>query len=385
MRLSKFILTNMEAILQEWEDFAKAMHPTVHVMTARELRDHAGAMLREIATDLETAQARQESIDESQGHAPLVADDTAAEIHAADRLAAGFTLEQVMAEYRALRASVLRLWKNRIKTFTSSEIEDMVRFNEAIDQALTESVTRYSEMYRESQNLFLSILGHDVRSPLGTISMGAQALLGDATLTSKSTQAASRIVNTTARVAEIVSDLLDFSTSHLGDGIPVSPSAMDFAFVCDSVVDEARTFHPDRSIELEMSGDLRAVWDSARISQALSNLITNAIQHGSKTDPISVTVKGEKEEIVWKIQNAGEVVSAANLRTIFDPAKRFALRPASERKLSDPKNLGLGLYITREIVSAHGGKIEISSTKDEGTTFTIRLPREVPGKDALHE
>jgi signal transduction histidine kinase len=385
MRLSKFILTNMEAILQEWEDFAKTMQSTVHAMTVRELRDYAEAMLRVIASDLETAQARQESIDKSQGHAPLVDDDTAAETHAAERLSSGYSIEQLLAEFRALRASVLRLWKVRIKTFAASEIDDMVRFNEAIDQALTVSVTRYSAMYRESQNLFMAILGHDVRSPLGTIDMAAQVLLQDETLTTNSVTVASQIVNTTKRVAEIVSDLLDFSTSQLGDGIPVSPSAMNFATVCEGVVEEARTFHPDRTIGLEMTGDLRVVWDSARISQALSNLIGNAIEHGSKTDPISVKIKEEKEEIVWTIHNEGDVVTAANLRTIFQPAKRFALRPASERMLSESQNLGLGLYITREIISAHSGKIEISSTKDEGTTFTIRLPRKVRGKNVSHE
>ena len=377
MRLSKFILSNMEAILQEWEDFANTMNSTVHGMDSRELRDHAEAMLRVIAEDLDTSQGKQASIDKSQGMAPVIVDDTAAEIHAADRLASGFTIEQLMAEYRALRASVLRLWKERIKTISSCEIEDMVRFNEAIDQALTESIVRYSAMLRESQNLFLAILGHDVRSPLGAISMGAQVLLRDDTLSSKCVKVASRIINSTGRVAEIVSDLLDFATSHLGEGIPVSPVAINFTQVCDAVVEEARTFHPDRSIELAVSGDLRAAWDSARISQAFSNLLANAIQHGSKIDPVSVTVTGEKDDIVWTIKNMGEVITAANLRTIFDPARRFALRPASERGLSHPQNLGLGLYITRDIISAHGGHINVLSTKDEGTTFTVRLPRKM--------
>ncbi|WP_410505625.1 sensor histidine kinase [Janthinobacterium sp.] len=372
----------MEDILQEWEDFAKTMNSTVHGMNSRELRDHAEAMLRVIAKDLETAQNKQASIDKSQGLAPEVNADTAAEIHAADRLASGFTIEQLMAEYRALRASVLRLWKERIETISSCEIEDMVRFNEAIDQALTESIARYSAMFRESQNLFLAILGHDVRSPLGAISMGAQVLLRDDTLSAKSLKVASRILNSTGRVTEIVSDLLDFATSHLGDGIPVSPAAMNFAKVCDAVIEEARAFHPDRMIELASTGDMHAVWDSARISQAFSNLLANAIQHGSQTDPISIAVSGEKEDIVWTIRNTGEVITAANRRTIFDPAKRFALRPASERSLGHPQNLGLGLYITRDIVSAHGGHISITSTKEEGTTFTVRLPRKMHDKSA---
>jgi signal transduction histidine kinase len=373
----------MEAILQEWEDFAKTIHASIHRMTAKELRDHAEAMLRDVAADLDTHQARQDGIDKSQGLGPQVPDDTAAEIHAVDRLASGFTIEQLTSEYRALRASVLRLWQDEIKDISAGEIKDMVRFNEAIDQALAESVTRYSAMHRDSQNLFMAILGHDVRSPLGAISVGAQMLTSNTNLTPNAVKTASLIVDSSNRVAEIVSDLLDFSTSHLGDGIPVATSVMDFSPVCSAIVEEMRLFHPSRSIKLEMAGDMEVVWDRARISQAFGNLITNAIDHGAAVAPIVVTVRAQSDdEIIWTIQNAGEVISSAQLRTIFDPAKRFALRPASERKLSDKINLGLGLYITREIIVAHGGRIEITSTKEDGTIFTIRLPRKGTSKNA---
>jgi signal transduction histidine kinase len=379
MNLSTFISENMEAILKEWEDFAKkiTIHST-HVMGTTELRDHAKQMLQVIAADLRTPQDTQQGIDKSQGLAPESRDSTAAEIHAVARLTSGFTIEQLMAEYRALRASVLRLWRDRVNISDPAEIQEMVRFNEAIDQALTESVARYTAILRESQNLFLAILGHDVRTPLGAISMGAQFLLLDEKLPGKSLKIASRILSSTKRIDEIVSDLLDFATSHLGDGIPVSPSPMDLAEVCNNIVEEARTFHPERVIELEMAGDLCVVWDRARISQALSNLIANAIQYGPETDPVNITVTGEEKEIVWTIHNKGEVIAPEKLKTIFDPAKRFALRPAQERALAQTQNLGLGLYITREIISAHGGRISITSNMAKGTSFTIRMPRQVP-------
>lgn len=379
MNLSTFISENMEAILQEWEDFAKkiTIHST-HVMGTTELRDHAKQMLQVIAADLRTPQDTQQGIDKSQGLAPESRDSTAAEIHAVARLTSGFTIEQLMAEYRALRASVLRLWQDRVNVSDPAEIQEMVRFNEAIDQALTESLARYSAILRESQNLFLAILGHDVRTPLGAISMGAQFLLLDEKLPGKSLKMASRILSSTKRIDEIVSDLLDFATSHLGDGIPVSPSPMDLAEVCNNIVEEARTFHPERVIGLEMAGNVCVVWDRARISQALSNLIANAIQYGPETDPVSITVTGEEKEIVWTIHNKGEVIPPEKLKTIFDPAKRFALRPAQERALAQTQNLGLGLYITREIISAHGGRISITSNMAKGTSFTIRMPRQVP-------
>jgi signal transduction histidine kinase len=382
MNLSSFIVQNMEAILQEWEDFARALtSPSEHGMDTIELRDHAEEMLRSIATDLDTPETAQESINKSHGVAPQTDEYTAAERHAADRLSSGFTIEQLMAEYRSLRASVLRLWERQTRVSNASEIRDIIRFNEAIDQALTESVTRYSMMVQQSQNLFLAILGHDVRTPLGAISMGAQFLLLDEKLPAISHKMASRILSSNKRIDVIVADLLDFATTHLGEGIPISPSAMNLAEVCDNLVEEVRTFYPEHQIVLEVDFDMRVVWDSARISQAFSNLIANAIQHGSKTGPVTIKVNGEAEDgIVWSIHNNGDFIASEKLRTIFDPTKRFALFTAKESTPTH-RHLGLGLYITREIISAHGGKIDIASNEAEGTTFTIRLPRDALAKE----
>lgn len=374
MRLSTFIRENIESILQEWEDFAVTLHPLVD-STRHKLRDHAQEMLAVICADLDTYQCEQDSIEKSKGKAPSEVDDTAAEIHAADRLQSGFSIEELMAEYRAMRASVLRLWQLRVKEADELAVRDMLRFNEAIDQALAESVARFSEMRRDSQNVFLAILGHDIRNPLGAIGMGAQVILLDDALPAKYRNVASRIAASTQRVNEIVSDLIDFSTSHLGGGMPIKPAPMDFAPECTQVIEEIRAFHPHRKVELELSGDLNVTWDRARISQALSNLVANAIQHGAVTEPIWVAAKGGGDTITLSIQNMGVPIAPSNLRSLFDPAKQIAIRSASERAASDSDNLGLGLYITRDIVSAHGGAIRVSSTQAEGTTFTVTLPR----------
>lgn len=374
MRLSNFILSNLEDILQEWEDFASTLGPLLDADKI-ELRDHAGAVLKVIAKDLETAQAEDESIAKSQGLALPATADTAAEIHAADRVAAGFNGEQVMAEYRALRSSVLRLWSRRIEITTADEIQDMVRFNEAIDQAQTESMARYTKMLREAQNLFLAILGHDVRTPLGAISMGAQVLLQDQSLPSKALIVGQRIFNSSQRMDEIIRDLLDFSTSHLGDGIPVDPHTVDLRHVCQNVVDEAMTFHPDRKVELVAEGNLTGMWDGARMAQAFANLLSNAIQHGRPETAIRVTLKGFEKEVVFEVHNDADPISPAKLRTFFDPVRRFAIRPANERSSSRTQNLGLGLYVVKEIVIAHEGNVSVCSSTQDGVTFTVRLPR----------
>ena len=374
MRLSQFISNNIEPILQEWEDFAKTLYVTPHPLSRRELRDHAREMIKVIALDLATPQTEQTGIEKSQGRAPAAIEDTAAEIHAVDRLASGFTIEQLMAEYRALRSNVLRLWAKESLGDTRSAMEDMTRFNEAIDQALTESVARYSTTLREYQNLFLAILGHDVRTPLGTISMGAEILMMTESLPSVALKTASRIMNSTKRVNEIVRDLLDFSTSQLGDGIPISPKPMNAGQVCAEVIDEVRSLYSLNEIKIHMSGDLEVMWDQARFSQAFANLVTNAIQHGAPGEDVCVNVSGG-EVIKVEVKNSGEAISPTVLRTIFDPAKRFSLRSAADRASRGTNNLGLGLYIARQIISAHEGKIIITSNALDGTTFTLEIPR----------
>ena len=372
VRLSKFIRANMEVILQEWENFALTLNP-LRNSSKLKLRDHAQQMLYVICTDLDTHQDESAGIEKSKGLAPNNGGDTAAEIHAVDRMRAGLAIEDLLAEYRAMRASVLRLWQVQA-TGDQLEVDDMLRFNEAVDQSLTESVARFSMMVRDSQNVFIAILGHDVRNPLGAISMGAQILMYDETLSGSHQKVAMRILDSTNRVTELVSDLLDFSTGHLGGGIPVTRAEYDLGLQCELVVGEMRIGHPERKITLDMTGDLTVTWDRARINQALSNLVGNAVQHGAQGEPVWVTVHGG-DEVVVTIQNLGQIVDPASLRTLFDPGKRFAMRPADQRNSGGDDHLGLGLYITREIVAAHDGKIQVTSTENGGTTFTLSLPR----------
>lgn len=384
MRLALFIKTNLDKILQEWENFAATLEPLKHANKA-ELRDHAASVLEVIALDLETAQAEWESIAKSRGLAPAADSDTAAETHASSRISSGLNGDQVMAEFRALRSSVLRLWAKNGGITSPDQIQDMVRFNEAIDQAQSESMARYSKLLKDAQSLFLAILGHDVRSPLGAVSLGAQALLYDQSLPSKVLKVGLRIFNSSKRVDEIVRDLLDFSTSHLGDGIPIDPFTCDLGELCTNVVDEARTFHPDRTIELVCDGDVSGAFDGPRMSQAFSNLISNAIQHGKAEGTVEVSLNGTDAAIVFEVRNDAEIIPPEKLRTLFDPVKSFAIRPPSERTMTRVQNLGLGLYVVREIVKAHHGQVSATSTEEAGVKFSISLPRLVPHRRSGEE
>jgi len=169
MRLAQFITENIEDILVEWEAFAASLLPAGQTMTRLALRDHATQILLAVAADIETNQTDLEQAYKSQGFVTIAeATRTAAMTHGALRHLAGFDLRQLAAEFRALRASVLRLWLKR-GVQDDSAVYQMTRFNESIDQALAESISNYSDEVARSRDTFLAILGHDLRSPLSAI------------------------------------------------------------------------------------------------------------------------------------------------------------------------------------------------------------------------
>lgn len=248
-----------------------------------------------------------------------------------------------------------------------------MRFNEGIDQALAESVTRYAKMVKQSQNMFLAILGHDLRNPLGTIISGASFIMQASDIPSKYIVAATRMFNSGQRMNKLIADLIDFTRSHLGSGLPVKPKQANLAMVCRSVVEEIRTFHPECNIEFDARGDMGALVDEDRISQVFSNLIGNALQYGVKHQPVMVALTSTPEHIVITVNNQGEPIDPQGLVTIFEPLVRLAKPEAMD--YTRETSLGIGLFIAREIIQAHGGTIAVTSDKNTGTTFTINLLR----------
>ena len=374
MRLADFIETHAEPILAEWVTFAATSGPSGEGMDLAALRDHAAEMLATIVADLRTPQSEAERAAKSKGEAvpPPGGGDTAASTHGAGRAESGFTLGEMVSEYRALRASVLRQWAKANGGLTGADLDDMIRFNEAIDQALAESATRYTQDLDQSKEMFLAILGHDLRTPLGAVITSSRFMLDTGALAEPHLTLTSRIQRSATRMNRMVSDLLDFTSSRLGAGVPVVREDVDLGEVARHAVEEVAAAHAGSVLTLDASGDLRAACDAARVSQVLTNLLANAVQHGAVGTPVVVRARGEPAAVVLRVHNRGPSIAPADLPGLFDPLKRLRSGTAVAR---EGGHLGLGLYIAERIVCAHGGSIDVASSAEAGTVFTVRLPR----------
>jgi len=372
MLLSEFILRDMESILVEWEAFAATQFPASANPGQLTLRDHAQQILEAVARDLSTSQTRQAQADKSKGRARKLkgAPETAAETHAVLRAKSGLDINQLVAEYRALRASVLRQWMDACPDELS--LDDIVRFNEAIDQAIAESIAFFSAQVEEARNLLLGMLGHDMRSPLSTIQMTAKYLAalnaGD-----EVSLAASRLIRSGASMKALLDDLVDFSRTKLGLGINITLANVDLAVLFADEMEQLRGAHPRRRLELQVVGDTRGRWDSVRLQQVLRNLVSNAIRYGASDAPVRVLLTGEKAEVRLDVINAGPTIDVSVLDEIFHPLKRG---PTQEAARGTDGSLGLGLYIVNQIALAHGGNVAVRSARGE-TIFVVRLPRRV--------
>jgi signal transduction histidine kinase len=373
MLLSDFINSNRESILVEWEAFARTCKPASATMDIAALRDHADEMLTVIAADLATPQSSHQQTEKSKGTQPDEdsTGTTAAAEHGVDRAGSGFTVEQMVSEYRALRASVVRLWMEAKGSAGPEDLEEMTRFNEAIDQALAESVFHYTQELENSKEMFLAILGHDLRTPLSAVFTSSRFMLDTGELKEPHLTLTSRIASSSTRMIGLVGDLLDFTRSRLGGGIPVVREQMSMGKVLHEVVAEVLAAHPGAVVKLETRNEQRGEWDPARISQALGNLIGNALEHGYSKSEVSVKLSGDEDGITIAVHNAGPAISADRLDGIFNPMKT---REANADRRGPSSSLGLGLYIAERIVHAHDGRIEVESSDDLGTTFTVHLP-----------
>jgi signal transduction histidine kinase len=216
----------------------------------------------------------------------------------------------------------------------------------------------------QRQDTNIGILAHDLRNPLAAIMTSVDLLARYPPGSDKAHRTVERINRSARRMTVLIRDILDYTRGRLGGGIPLKRQPTDLAAISRSVVDEIRAGYPIARIDVETAGKLTGHWDPARIEQALSNLIANAVQHGGPE--IWLLASGEEpDDVVVSVRNSGQPIPRDQLGTVFDAFKKGH---------NGPGGLGLGLFIVREIVHAHEGSVAVTSSA-EGTTFSFRLPR----------
>lgn len=377
MKLSRFVKTHREQILLEWDIYARTLFlvPTSPLI----LRDHAKGILDDLARDMETDQSEAEQAEKSQGQALEDIDrSSAASVHGEQRQNSGFTLLQLTSEYRALRATVIRLWTPCIGVFDESVLTEVTRFNEAIDQALAESAATFSESADRTRDTFLAILGHDLRSPLATMSMAGVFLSRQSAESDAIREMGARVSRSAADMTAMVNDLLEYARSQLGGVIPLTLAPIRVAEICRAAMDDAQAGHPDCPFVLKVSGDTEGNFDGPRLQQVLSNLLNNAAQYNAPTAPVRITVSGDAQAVTIQVCNQGPVIPEQSLQTVFDPLIQLAAE--GEHQGAPVSSLGLGLFIAREITVAHGGRITVASDEQSGTVFTVTLPITATGQ-----
>jgi signal transduction histidine kinase len=343
-------------------------------MSSQELRDHAKQILEFVANDIQQEQTPTQTDAKSRGHEPVSSvDNIASMIHGRLRYASGFTLLQLIAEYRALRASVLKLWKADGAAALIENSEDIMRFNEAIDQSLADAAVAYSDKLNETRDMFVAILGHDLRSPLAAVATAGSYLTRTGAFEDRVQQIGVRVKRSAATMNGMVNDLLALARTQLGEGIPINRQDCDLLEVCQWAIEDANAAHPRAQFDLHATGELMGAFDQSRLQQLLTNLAINAAQYGTPNTPVNVHIVGETERVLLKVQNQGPTIPEDALPNLFTSLVQLPQNDAPSRPRS---SLGLGLYIAKQIATAHGGDISVQSEDLIGTTLTVEIPRE---------
>jgi signal transduction histidine kinase len=353
MEISSFIRTHHPAVVAEWTRRVSAL-PGENRLSPPALIDHMPELLGHIADWMvDHSAVTSERVERMASH------------HALQRLSLGFELRQITTEYSLLRATVLFL------TGDAAPVASRLRFDEAVDFAIAECVDAYSSAFELARERFVDILGHDLRNPLGVISMAATLLTGNADDPEPAAirKLAARITRSAARMEAMIADLLDFARGRRGHGIPVKVGPADMGDIARAAIEELTFANPERRVFLREAGDLQGTWDADRATQAISNLVANALIHGQ--DPVEVIARDSGDEVVVSVANRGSPIDPSRLPTLFEP---YQLHAGSGIGRGGRVGLGLGLFIVREVLRAHGGVVAVRSD-ESGTRFVTRWPR----------
>ncbi len=369
-RLAQCLADHKQALLAEWVARVRAdtQVPQADTLPTLALIDHMPLLIDQIARRLV------ENGDPERAGRAVGVSQMAFE-HAQERFDENYDLKAALRELAIFRVVLLDRF-----TVESVELDhdSAVVIHAAIDAAMATSALELERLRASSlrasadalraeaelRERFVAILSHDLRTPLQTIGLGAQSLERD-DLDARTKRTLARIADSSARMNRLIEEMLDFTRLRRG-GMPIHPVPGELAGIVQTALGEIATANPSRHVHVHVEGDTAGTWDADRITQILTNLVGNAIQHGAVDAPVHITVTGHPCAVTLAVHNAGAPIPADVMAYIFEPFRR-----ASKRVIG----LGLGLYIVREIARAHGGDVTVTSNDDDGTTFLVTFPR----------
>ncbi|MEX3937250.1 sensor histidine kinase [Paraburkholderia phymatum] len=373
MHLADFIESHLDLLVADWISFARRLTDDSQDLSDDELKDLAAQLMLAIAADLRAPHlniGRIATLHAGRFAGPATI-SRVARGHAEERHRHGFTLDQMVAEFRAMRVSVTRRWTTHAEDNLATTLDELVRFNEALDQALSESIAHYTTQLSRTRDMFAGVIAHDLRSPVQAIAMSAQALRQVRMNPDTTLKLLGRIEVACTRLRLLINDVLDFARTRLGDILPMNLQPASFRDIVLRAIDEVSASTPGLRIRKQLGDDnAMGCFDEQRLTQVVVNLLMNAVQHGDARAEIAVDLGREDDGFALAVSNHGQTLPPDVLATVFDPLRRGA-QDASAARVG--KGVGLGLYIVREIVRAHGGRVEMQSG-DGVTTVRFWLP-----------
>lgn len=363
MRLADFIRDNKTRIQSDWEARAFTLLEEEQ-SRALLLQAHIDSMLDAIVLD----------IDEAGQYDDILAEHTAALTYGILRDLAGGSLRQLGEELRVLRSTTSELWCSAGPSASANALQDLCTFHGVLDQAFSEYIAHYSDELARARDGFLSILGHDLRSPLSAITIAGDYLSMPGMLDGKPLQAAVGIKNSAASMSAMIRNLMSYAKARLGKKMKMTPERSDIGNICEATLMKARLLFPDYAFDAQVKTKIYGEVDPQHMQQMLDNLVESAVQQGANGKPILLKAFEDEDAIVVQVETAGEAGSLDALQLIVDPSVQIPFDAAEpDNKLSGI--VGLGLFAAREIVLAHGGAISIERIEHGGTLFTVRLPQ----------
>ncbi len=356
MSLPRFIHESLDDILSEWERDCASESSRGE---PGDRRQHFGRVLRAVADEMQ----RLPPSAAAAAQATTPADTTvpgAPHSHAS----------QLVGDYASLRTSVVRQWRRKHPSPSPSDLDDLVRFNEAMDRSLAELTATFSPAQSQPQALFLGVLNHELRTSVASILMSAQLLTHRSTPGSPEAKAAQRILRSCEQLRQTLDALSDFTKVRLGEHLDIDRQRDDIGVLCRQALDAYERVDPERKIRLASDGDLGGDWDTARIREAIGALIGHAARFAPSGSVVTMIVDGHAaDEVSVTVHGDGAPIDFETLQTIFDPLARV------ESENATYAGLGLGLFIVRKVVDAHGGHVAVEAAPGKGTTFTVVQPR----------